>query len=62
MVEEHLESGWAGSRAAFLVLILAVTLLFTLAPGSRDLWRPNEPVYGLTVKDMFERVCLRHAD
>jgi len=38
-----------------LVLGLASTLLFTLALGARDLWNPNEPLYGEAVVEMAER-------
>jgi 4-amino-4-deoxy-L-arabinose transferase-like glycosyltransferase len=37
-----------------LGLLAASLLLFGLGLGARDLWNPNEPVYGLAVQEMFE--------
>ena len=42
-------------RRDLLLLALATALLFGAAVGGRDLWNPNEPTYGLAVREMAER-------
>jgi len=41
-------------RRDLIVLLVAAGLLFTLALGARDLWNPNEPVYGQAVSEMLD--------
>ena len=36
-------------------LTVAAGLLFSIALGARDLWNPNEPIYGRAVVEMAER-------
>ncbi len=43
------------SRRDLLILICAACILFTAALGSRDLWNPNEPIYGRAAVEMSER-------
>ena len=43
------------SRRDLIVLGLAAALLFTLGLGARDLWNPNEPLYGQAVVEMDAR-------
>jgi 4-amino-4-deoxy-L-arabinose transferase-like glycosyltransferase len=43
------------SRRDLLVLAVFATLLFTPWLGARDLWNPNEPLYGQAVAEMAER-------
>ncbi len=43
------------SRRDLIVLGLAAGLLFTLGLGARDLWNPNEPLYGQAVVEMDAR-------
>jgi len=38
-----------------LILVCGASILFTVALGSRDLWNPNEPIYGQAVVEMSER-------
>ena len=48
----------AGTQVQFrdvALLVLFTSLLNLAALGTRDLWNPNEPIYGLAVKEMFER-------
>ncbi len=37
------------------ILVCGAVVLFTAALGSRDLWNPNEPIYGRAVVEMSER-------
>ena len=39
----------------FLAIGLAALALYTVALGARDLWNPNEPIYGQAVTEMVER-------
>ena len=50
-----LPPGPAEQRRDLLWLAAAATLLFGVALGARDLWNPNEPIYGLAVREMAER-------
>ncbi len=43
-----------GRRAA-LLLVAAAAVLFFAGLGARDLWNPNEPLYGRAVAEMAER-------
>jgi 4-amino-4-deoxy-L-arabinose transferase-like glycosyltransferase len=43
------------SRRDLIVLGLVVALLFALGLGARDLWNPNEPLYGQAVVEMDAR-------
>lgn len=38
-----------------VVLTLAAGILFTVSLGARDLWNPNEPIYGTAVAEMEAR-------
>lgn len=38
-----------------LILICGALILFTIALGSRDLWNPNEPIYGRAAVEMSQR-------
>jgi len=38
-----------------LVLTIVSLVLFGIALGARDLWNPNEPIYGEAVREMAER-------
>ncbi len=42
-------------RRDLLLLAVGAGLLFTLFLGARDLWNPNEPLYGRAVAEMSER-------
>ena len=42
------------NRNQLIFLLLGAALLFALFPGSRDLWNPNEPIYGQAVREMIE--------
>jgi 4-amino-4-deoxy-L-arabinose transferase-like glycosyltransferase len=42
-------------RRDLLVIALATVSLFGVALGARDLWNPNEPVYGQAVAEMAAR-------
>jgi 4-amino-4-deoxy-L-arabinose transferase-like glycosyltransferase len=42
-------------RRDLLVIVLATATLFGIALGARDLWNPNEPVYGQAVAEMAAR-------
>jgi len=42
-------------RRDLLLIALATATLFGLALGARDLWNPNEPVYGQAVAEMAAR-------
>ena len=37
-----------------IILLLAAAVLFALFPGSRDLWNPNEPIYGQATREMID--------
>ncbi len=37
-----------------VLLTLTAGTLFLVSVGARDLWNPNEPIYGLAVREMFE--------
>jgi len=39
-------------RRDILLLMLAAAVLFTVSLGGRDLWNPNEPIYGQAVREM----------
>jgi len=41
-------------RRAAAMLALVACVLFLPALGARDLWNPNEPIYGLAVREMAE--------
>jgi 4-amino-4-deoxy-L-arabinose transferase-like glycosyltransferase len=41
-------------RRDLVVLLVAAGLLFALVLGARDLWNPNEPVYGQAVSEMLD--------
>ncbi|MEO1084441.1 MAG: glycosyltransferase family 39 protein, partial [Acidobacteriota bacterium] len=41
-------------RQDLIVLALAAGLLYFLALGQRDLWNPNEPIYGRAVAEMAQ--------
>ena len=43
------------TRRDLLVIVLATATLFGVALGARDLWNPNEPVYGQAVAEMAAR-------
>lgn len=43
------------ARRDLLLLAVGAGLLFTLFLGARDLWNPNEPLYGRAVAEMSER-------
>jgi 4-amino-4-deoxy-L-arabinose transferase-like glycosyltransferase len=42
-------------RRDLLILICGACILFTVALGWRDLWNPNEPIYGRAAVEMSER-------
>ncbi len=42
-------------RRDLLLVAVGAGLLFTLFLGARDLWNPNEPLYGRAVAEMSER-------
>ena len=42
-------------RRDLVVIALATATLFGIALGARDLWNPNEPVYGQAVAEMAAR-------
>ena len=44
--------GW---RSDLIKLTVAAGILFFLSLGARDLWNPNEPIYGLAVAEMDAR-------
>ncbi len=43
------------SARDLLILVCGAVILFTAALGARDLWNPNEPIYGRAVVEMSER-------
>ena len=43
------------SRRELLLLAIGSAVLFGLRIGARDLWNPNEPIYGEAVREMAER-------
>ncbi|MDX1389474.1 MAG: glycosyltransferase family 39 protein, partial [Acidobacteriota bacterium] len=45
----------AETRRDLVVVAVATLLLFSVAVGAKDLWNPNEPIYGLGVVEMAER-------
>jgi len=45
----------AETHRDLLVVAIVVFVFFSLALGARDLWNPNEPIYGLAVTEMAER-------
>lgn len=45
---------WDG-REGLLLVLAAAALLFLPALGARDLWNPNEPIYGQAVREMAAR-------
>ncbi len=49
------EPGRAEIRRDLLLLVAAAAVLFLPALGARDLWSPNEPIYGKAVAEMAER-------
>ena len=61
MTEETLEVvPQAAPRSSRVVrdlagLTVAAAVLFSIALGARDLWNPNEPIYGRAVVEMAER-------
>jgi 4-amino-4-deoxy-L-arabinose transferase-like glycosyltransferase len=42
-------------RRDVLLIVVATAILFTLALGARDLWNPNEPIYGRATVEMEQR-------
>lgn len=44
-----------GVRLDFAGLLLVACVLFFTSLGARDLWSPNEPIYGRAVVEMAER-------
>jgi 4-amino-4-deoxy-L-arabinose transferase len=40
-------------RKQLVILLAAAAVLFALLPGSRDLWNPNEPIYGQATREMI---------
>ena len=44
-----------GSRRGLYVVLAAAALLFLPWLGAHDLWNPNEPIYGLAVREMAAR-------
>jgi len=38
-----------------VVLLLAASVLYLAFLGARDLWNPNEPIYGQAVAEMYQR-------
>jgi 4-amino-4-deoxy-L-arabinose transferase-like glycosyltransferase len=49
------EAGRTEIRHDLVLLLAAAALLFLPALGARDLWSPNEPIYGKAVAEMAER-------
>lgn len=45
----------SASRRELLFLAIGSAVLFGLRIGARDLWNPNEPIYGEAVREMAER-------
>jgi len=45
----------SASRRDLVVLTLGCAVLFGLRLGARDLWNPNEPIYGEAVREMAQR-------
>lgn len=43
-----------GEKKQLVILLLAAAMLFALFPGSRDLWNPNEPIYGQATREMID--------
>ena len=43
------------SRRELALLAIGSAVLFGLGLGARDLWNPNEPIYGEAVREMAER-------
>ena len=43
------------SRRELWLLAIGSAVLFGLRLGARDLWNPNEPIYGEAVREMIER-------
>ena len=41
-------------KKQLVVMLLAAAVLFALFPGSRDLWNPNEPIYGQATREMID--------
>jgi 4-amino-4-deoxy-L-arabinose transferase-like glycosyltransferase len=50
----HMRPGPAEVRRDALVLAAVAAFLFLFFLGARDLWNPNEPIYGLAVREMAE--------
>ena len=42
------------ARKQLILVFLAAAVLFALFPGSRDLWNPNEPIYGQATREMID--------
>ena len=45
----------AETRRDLIVVAVATLVFFSIGVGARDLWNPNEPIYGLGVVEMAER-------
>jgi 4-amino-4-deoxy-L-arabinose transferase-like glycosyltransferase len=45
----------SASRRELLALAIGSAILFGLRLGARDLWNPNEPIYGEAVREMAQR-------
>ena len=45
----------SGSRRDLVLLAIGSALLFGVRLGARDLWNPNEPIYGEAVREMAQR-------
>lgn len=45
----------SATRRDLLTIVLGAGLLFFVSLGARDLWNPNEPIYGRAVAEMTER-------
>jgi len=45
----------SASRRELFFLAIGSAVLFGLRLGARDLWNPNEPIYGEAVREMVER-------
>ena len=45
----------SASRRELFFLAIGSAVLFGLGLGARDLWNPNEPIYGEAVREMAER-------
>jgi 4-amino-4-deoxy-L-arabinose transferase-like glycosyltransferase len=45
----------AETRRDLLVVAIVAFVFFSLALGAKDLWNPNEPIYGQAVVEMVER-------